>query len=294
MNIRQIEVFLSVSNTLSISKSAKELFISQPAVSKTIKELEDNLDILLFDRIDNRLSLNEYGKVFKIKAIQLKNDFYSLENFTNNYANEIPLRIGTSLTIAMNSLVEASNMFKQQYPSTPLKIYCENVEQIQRKLLNGEIDIAFTEGFISNNCFEKFEISRYNLFLVCNAKSIYSKIKKVNQTNILELPFLLREKGSSLRDCFDELTHKFDLEVVPFIESINTEVLINVVSNNLGITILPEPIASKYLKSNKFIALDLLDSKLSTINYAVTLKGKSLNKMYLDIIECFKLIENKL
>lgn len=291
MNIRQLEIFLVVCETMSITEAAKQLYLSQPAISKTIRELEADIGVLFFDRINGKLYLNEEGKVFRIKADQLMKDFESLESFKKYSCKEVPLRIGTSLTIAMNSLPYAVKQFKTKYPKTPLKIYSENVQQIQRRLLNGEIDIAFTEGFESNQGFDAELLSRYSLFLVCSTQNEFAANEKIDRDDLLKLPFLLREKGSTLRNCFDELTHKLNVDISPVLESINTEVLIKAAKAGMGITVLPEPLAIDYLNKKIFKCLHIENYDMSTLNYALTLKGKVRNKRYHDIIECFKKAE---
>lgn len=291
MNIRQLELFLAVCETLSITEAARQLYITQPAISKTIRELETDIGILFFDRINGKLYLNEEGKVFRSKADQLVQDFKNLENFNKNSGLEVPLRIGTSLTIAMNSLPYAVDQFKAKYPTTPLKIYSENVRQVQRRLLNGEIDIAFTEGFETNQGFDAEIISEYSLFLVCSADNNFVTNEKISRNDLFNLPFLLREKGSTLRDYFDDLTHKLNADISPVLESVNTEVLIRATKAGMGITILPEPLAISHLKKKSLKCLQIENHKMSTVNYAVTLKGKVKNNRHYDIIEYFKKAE---
>ncbi len=293
MNIRQLEIFLAVCETMSVTETSKRLYLSQPAISKTIRELEADIGILLFDRINGKLHLNEAGKVFRIKADQLMEDFEALKNFDSRSSGKIPLRLGISLTIAMNSLPYAVEQFKIKYPETPLKIYSENVQQVQQRLLNGEIDIAFIEGFESNQGFNTEILSEYSLFLVCSSHSKFAGKEKINRDDLLSLPFLLREKGSTLRDCFDELTHELKADISPVLESINTEVLIKAAQAGMGITVLPEPLAIQYLNDGIFKRLYIDGCKMSTVNYVITLKGKNGNKRYTDIINYFKKAEEQ-
>ena len=293
MNIRQLEIFLAVCETMSVTETSKRLYLSQPAISKTIRELEADIGILLFDRINGKLHLNEAGKVFRIKADQLMEDFEALKNFDSRSSGKIPLRLGISLTIAMNSLPYAVEQFKIKYPETPLKIYSENVQQVQQRLMNGEIDIAFIEGFESNQGFNTEILSEYSLFLVCSSHSKFAGKEKINRDDLLSLPFLLREKGSTLRDCFDELTHELKADISPVLESINTEVLIKAAQAGMGITVLPEPLAIQYLNDGIFKRLYIDGCKMSTVNYVITLKGKNGNKRYTDIINYFKKAEEQ-
>jgi|GEM_PF-152146 len=291
MNIRQLKIFLTVCETMSITEASKKLYLSQPAISKTIRELETSIGILLFDRMNGKLYLNEEGKAFQIKAGELIREFENLENFSLHSGEEVPLRIGTSLTIALNSLPYAIEQFKAKHPKTPLKIYAENVHQVQNRLLNREIDLAFSEGFEPNQAFDVEFLSEYELFLLHSAQKEFVTKENVKSEDWVHLPFLLREKGSTLRDCFDKLTHKLNLEISPIVESINTEVLIRAAKAGLGITVLPEPLALPYLKDKTFSRLYIENYKMSTVNYAITLKGKVKNKRQEDMIEYFKKAE---
>lgn len=291
MNIRQLKIFLTVCETMSITEASKKLYLSQPAISKTIKELETDIGILFFDRINGKLYLNEEGKAFQIKASQLIREFENLENFNQHSGEEVPLRIGTSLTIALNSLPYAIEQFKADYPKTPLKIYAENVHQVQKRLLNREIDLAFAEGFEPNQAFDVEFLSEYELFLLHSVQNEFVTKENIKSEDLSKLPFLLREKGSTLRDCFDKLTYKLNLEISPVVESINTEVLIKAAKAGLGIIILPEPLALPYLNDKIFSRLYIENYKMSTVNYAITLKGKVKNKRQEDMIEYFKTAE---
>jgi DNA-binding transcriptional LysR family regulator len=291
MKMRQIEIYLSVCETLSVTKTANLLYVSQPAISKTIKELEATVGVQLFTRLDNRLVLNEAGKAFRLKAKQLLADFQALANFSGQYAQETPLRVGTSLTIGMHTLPQALQHFQESYPKTPVKVYAENAQQIEQRLLNGELDMAFTEGFISNQRFDKTELSTYPLFVVCAPNSIFVEKKVVTAAEFLDIPFLLRESGSTLRDRFDELTHKLGIEVTPIMESVNTEVLIQATKANLGVTVLAEPLARPYLAAGTLSKVALPNFKMETKNFVVTLRGKVIDERDAKMIACFQRIE---
>lgn len=192
------------------------------------------------------------------------------------------------MTIASHSMPQALKIFKIEYPRTPLKIYSENVDQIQKRLLNGDIDVAFTEGFETNYDFESRHLSTYALFLVCSTESPFAEKKCIDQEDLLQLPFLLREKGSTLRDCFDEVTHSLNISITPILESINTEVLINAVQSKMGLTVLPEPMAVPYLKEHTLTIVEIMGKQMSTANYSVTLKGKAQSKRLQHMIHCFE------
>lgn len=292
MTIRQLQIFLEVCTHLSITKTAQALYLSQPAVSKTIKELEQDIGLQLFDRINGKIFLNEEGKLFRIKAQQLLKDFDSLTNFSSDYEDITAIRIGVSLTIGFQTLPVAIETFKKKYPKTPLKIYAENIEKIQERLLNGDIDVAFTEGFESNQLFDLEFLSTYPIICVCGTNSPWDKKKTFKKEDFIQFPFLLREKGSSLRDVFDRKTKEENVEILPMLESVNTEVLITSAIHHMGITVLPMPLAKKEIENNTLAKIKLENILMQSTNYVVTLQGKKKNSKLVELITIFKEVEN--
>ncbi|WP_127849967.1 LysR family transcriptional regulator [Lacticaseibacillus hulanensis] len=286
MNIRQLEIFNNVAATGSITKAASKMFLSQPAVSKAIRELEESVGIQLFDRIDHRLHLNNAGRAFRIRATQLLTDYSALANFGSVQTGQLPLRVGTSLTFGQNVLPAAITKFRQQYPDVPLQLFAENVQQIKQRLLDGDIDVAFVEGFASGKSFRTERLSEYELMPV--AAPDFTDDLQLTRRQLPDLPFLLREKGSTLRDHFDERMHELGLEVEPMLESVNTQVLIAAARAGLGVTILPAPIARPELTSGALVQMRLPGKKLATTNYAITLASAELTQVERDLINCFR------
>ncbi|WP_261805527.1 LysR family transcriptional regulator [Lapidilactobacillus luobeiensis] len=288
MNIRQLRIFLSVCETGSVTKTAQRFFLSQPAISKTLAELEQEIGLPLFDRIHARLVLNRDGQNFQIRAIQLVRDYQSLADFKHRQARNTPLNLGVSLTIGTQALTPALQQFHQDYAKTPIKVYAENVDQIQRRLLAGEIDVAFIEGFQTNRDFERQSLSSYRLFCVADPHADFWPRRLLSLAEAARLPFLLRERGSSLRDHWESLLWQEQLLVDPVIESVNTEVLVNAACGGLGLTILPEPYCRPYFATNQLQRVMIDAPELATENYAVTLKGKRQNQRIQHLIACFK------
>lgn len=110
-------------------------------------------------------------------------------------------------------------------------------------MLAGEIDIGFIEGTLQNEYFDFELLSKYRLLFVASPQFI----KENEPTGLENLPLLLREKGSSLRDHFDYRAAEKELNPTIFLESTNTEVLIKAAKHGFGVTILPENIAQHYL-----------------------------------------------
>ncbi|MCI1911963.1 MAG: LysR family transcriptional regulator [Schleiferilactobacillus harbinensis] len=285
MNIRQLEIFTAVAETGSITKTAEQMYLSQPAISKTIRELETDIGVPLFDRIDNRLHLNSAGRAFRIRATRLLTEFHELASFGRTQTQALPLRVGTSMTIGQISLPAAVTRFRQLYPDTPLKIYSENVQRIKARLLDGDVDVAFLEGFESSQSFTATPISEYPLLAV-GAPQL-APTNQLTKKELLTVPFLLREKGSTLRDHFDEQMHQMEIDIEPMLQSTSTAVLINAAKAGLGLTIIPAPFAEPYLTEGTLQRYELPGQEIRTINYAITLKGSAVSTVQQALVDCF-------
>lgn len=287
MNIRQLEIFNAVADCESMTQAASELFVSQPAISKAIRELEADLHLKLFDRIDNRLRLNADGVAFRIKARQLLADYQALADFGQNQSQRLPLRVGCSLTLAQASLPQAVRQFSQQYPTVQLRLFAENVAQIKARLLHGDLDVAFVEGQVDRGSFQATPLSSYSLMVV--AKPGFVRADELTRSQIQTLPWLLREKGSTLCDTLMMALRSLDITVNPFLESVNTTVLVNAAIAGLGLTVLPRVLARPYLQSGQLVALALpRGMQMRTDNFAITLKDHNHAEIIDAMIGCFR------
>lgn len=287
MNIRQLEIFNAVADCESMTQAASELFVSQPAISKAIRELEADLHLKLFDRIDNRLRLNADGVEFRIKARHLLADYQALADFGQDQAQRLPLRVGCSLTLAQASLPQAAQQFSQQYPTVQLRLFAENVAQIKSRLLHGDLDVAFVEGQVDRESFQATPLSSYVLTVV--AKPGFVKVNELTCAQIQTVPWLLREKGSTLSDTLMMTLRSLDITVKPVLESVNTTVLVNAAIAGLGLTVLPRVLAQPYLQGGQLVALSLPQGmQMKTENFAITLKDLNHADVIDAMIRCFQ------
>lgn len=245
----------------------------------------------LFDRVHGKLQLNKEGIIFRKKAIKLLQDYQKLEKFGDDL-DELPMYIGVSLTLARTSLTKVLQLFKEKYPLKQIRIYAENVDQIQNKLLDYQVDLAFVEGLLDESINSIQKISHYPLLIVGRYDSELTSKTKIKKEEYLNYPFLLREKGSTLRDGLDLLMLSTGQTIQPIIESVNSEVLIQGALSGLGLTILPAPLAKMYIQ-NKQLREVKIEERLFTDNFAVVRKNEELDHYQEHFITCFKQVEKE-
>jgi len=198
----RLKVFFTAAQYLSFTKAAAALYISQPAISKNIIELEKKIGAPLFDRKGNSLILTAEGQIlFK----------YAKEIFIlyNKAAQEITdlqatvkgsMELGASTTISQYILPPLLATFLNAHPNYDIKVRQYNTRSIEEMLIDRTIDLAVTEGITDNRALRYIPFMKDELVLVTNASNPILKSKREPTLDILhDLPLVLREKGSGTR-----------------------------------------------------------------------------------------------
>lgn len=288
MKLRHLRIFKIVCEEGNITRASEKLFISQPAVSKAIHELENFLEIELFDRIGGRIHVNETGKLFLLKTTLLLDQYDNLINEIKDLEKSVRIKIGSSITIANYILPKAIAEFERVYNSTPISVSVANAEKIEELLNKNEIDIALIEGIVSNEDLVDIPCSTYDLVVLCSVDHPFSLQTVINIEELLAERLLLREKGSAIRDVFDSALAVRQLNVIPDWISINSQSLIQAVKRNLGITVLPKILVADELREGTLVEVAVENLHMENVNHILFHKNKFQSKNFhalIDIIQ---------
>lgn len=288
MKIRHLKIFQVVSQEESITKAASKLYISQPAVSIAIKELEESLELQLFDRIGGKIHLNNNGKLFLSKVNQLMNQYDNLVTDTKIMANSQPIIIGSSITMAYDILSNVINEFKLEYPNSIVEVIVKNARDIENMVSNNEVDLGLVEGVVLNKSFCSEVLSSYELCIFCGQEHPVRRKSNLTLNDLVTEDFLLREKGSAIRDQFDSTLRVNNLEIEPLWTSINSQVLINAAINNIGLTILPKKIVENEIALKKLFEIKIKNVSIINNNYLIYNQGKVFDDRLLYLSEIIK------
>lgn len=198
----RLKVFQTVAHRLSFTKAAAELFITQPAVTKHIRELEQQLGVALFKRHGNSISITAGGEILLKYTEKIFDTYTKLENELAqlNKITEGTLRIGASTTLAQTLLPKILGQFKKTYPTIQVSFTRGNTDFISHQVIEEKMDLAIVEGTshfpqISYENFIKDEI-----VLVANTNSRIAKSIEILPQQLLNTPLVLRESGSGTLD----------------------------------------------------------------------------------------------
>lgn len=285
MKVRHLRIFKIVCEEGSITRAAEKLFMTQPAVSHTIIELEEYLGIELFDRISRKLYLNETGKLFLSKTIKLLDLYDDLEKNIKELEDSALIKIGSCITIANFELPNIIKSFEKICKGTPLKIVVDNARSIEEKLCKNEIDIGLIEGVVYNEDLEQIPFSTYEISVFVSPEHKLARRNKVTIKELTEEKLLLREKGSSIRDVFDSALLLHDINVKEYLTSVNSEVLITAAKENLGALVLPKVLVEKELIAGKLLEIKVESLNLVNVNHIAFYKGKVQTNNFKKLIE---------
>lgn len=273
MNIRALKIFQSVCEEGTITNAAHKLYMTQPAVSHAIHDLEEELKLPLFERMGKRIYLNEHGKLFLKHTQRVLSSFEDLESSVASIQSEAKIRIGSSITIANDFLPSILVAFKKQFPHTPVEVCVERASIVLKRLENRTIDIALVEGIISNPEWIQQYITSYPLRIVCSKNHFLAGKKHITWDEVKQQEWLLRESGSAVRESFESACQLHHIKINPMWTSVNSQALLQAVRVNLGLSILPDMIIETCPFRNELYVLDIAGTPMINENHIVYSKG---------------------
>jgi DNA-binding transcriptional LysR family regulator len=196
----QHEVFLEVAKQKSFSKAAEQMFMSQPAISKNIKQLEFLYKTKLFDRRGMYIELTPagnllYERLTEVKRIQ-EQTLFDITALSNAIEAEGNLKLGASTTVALYILPRVLSVFHEQYPNINISLLNRNTEIVLDALLNKEINLGIIEekGQLTNVSYLPF--IRDEVIAVCSSQSKWAKKKIYQVQDLYQIPLANLERGS--------------------------------------------------------------------------------------------------
>ena len=192
----RLKVFLTAARTLSFTRCAEQLYISQPAVSKHIGELENMYGVKLFVRHGSRLELTEAGHIMERWCERITSLYLQMEYEMKllNKAVQGELRLGASTTISQYILPEMIAKFSRNYPDIKITLRSENSEKIEHSLFSHEIDLGFTENISRRNGLHYKHLADDTLVVVASADSKLCGPYRLQ--TLRSIPIVIRESGS--------------------------------------------------------------------------------------------------
>jgi DNA-binding transcriptional LysR family regulator len=201
MNINHLAIFHAVAEEGNLTRAAERLHISQPAVSKQLRELEKSLGMALFHRLSKGVRLTEGGELLAGYA----RNMFALEAEAEHALSELRglergrLTVGASTTIGTYLLPPVFTSFQQLYPHIELNLEIANTEEIQQRLLDNSIDLALSEGYVHAPDLQAEVIAWDEIVAIAAPDHPLLSQQNVTAQMLCEYSFVAREVGSGTR-----------------------------------------------------------------------------------------------
>jgi len=202
MTIRHLKIFIAVAENGKMSLAAAKYFISQPAVSQAIKELEIHYGVLLFERISKKLYITESGINLLNHARIVVKQFDELNKYMFIEGHSEKIRIGVTVTVGSCMLPSIVNRFKEQMPQVETFAYMNNTKSIEDKILKAEVDIGIVEGQVKSHDLVNIPAVKDYLVIVCAKSHSFAGRKQISIKELENEVFVMREDGSGTRELF--------------------------------------------------------------------------------------------
>lgn len=237
MNLHLLRIFVCAVEENSFTKAADQLGISQPAVSKAVRELESQLDTLLLERQGKYFKPNEAGQVLfdygkslfamEREASEVLRAFKNLERGR--------LIVGASTTVASYWLAPYLKKFSDKHPGVDIQVVGANTESVAQLLLDCKVDVALVEGAVHD---ERIETRLWRTEeMVAIAPSFESSVRK---RELEQQVWILREQGSGSRNVAEQLLLNMGIQMQRTLEMNSNEAIIQAVAAGCGVGIVPK------------------------------------------------------
>tara|TARA_R110001592_G_scaffold103298_2_gene291169 strand:+ start:36085 stop:36969 length:885 start_codon:yes stop_codon:yes gene_type:complete len=273
-SLKQIEVFLETAHTLNITQAAERLSMSQSAASESLKSLENQFDIQLFDRVGKRLQLNDFGKIIRKQAESFLAQAQALEQALSKHEQVGELKVGATLSIGNYLAIHILSDFKRLYPQANALLEVANTTKISDKVANFELDIGLIEGEITHSELNVIPWREDELVVFCAPSHPFAQQKSLSDKDLIKAQWILRESGSGTRQAFDFAMHGILSQLTVELELQHTEAIKRAVESGMGIGCLSRITLQDAFKRGSLIPLNIPQRDFHRQFYLILHKNK--------------------
>jgi DNA-binding transcriptional LysR family regulator len=302
--LQQLRIFKAVATEKNFTKAAELLYLSQPSLSKQIKKLEKNLDTILLNRENNRLSLTESGKTFLQYSERIlylcEESCRGLIDLKNGERGQ--LRVGASQTIGTYLMPQVLALFAQNYPQINLKVQVNSTRFIAKNILNNKIDIAIVGGEIPTQLKKDLLVEDFvedEFSLIISKLHPFAIKKNITKHDLYNLNFITLNSNSTIRKFIDNILIKNQIEInqLKIIMQLNSiEGIKTAVSLGVGAAFVSSAAIKKEieLQTIEIIKIDniRITRRLSIISNYDSYKSKAFQFFYKELLKLKTSIEN--
>lgn len=260
MDLKNLSTLIQVAELASFTRAAEKLGYSQPAVSSQIRQLEEELGVTLFDRINHTITLTSHGKEVLEAAYDIRSRLSKLrDEVAMDPHIRGKLRVAMSDSMCSWLLERQYSSLREEHPAVQLQIITTNTnEEMLRLLDRNEVDLACTldRHVYQSNYIIGAEIREKAHFITAVGDPL-GMGGPISLTNLVEQPCILTEKNVSYRNIFEQQLARCSLEIDPVLELGNTDLICHLVEKGLGISLLPDYVTEQAVNEGRIVRLEV-------------------------------------
>ncbi|BBN99041.1 LysR family transcriptional regulator [Sporolactobacillus terrae] len=266
MDIKHLHYFIEVAVRKSFTKAAHHLYVTQPTISKMVRDIEDELGMVLLDRTGKEIELTDAGRIVFEQSQKIVQSFAHLSDELGNltHAKRGKLTIGLPPMIGFKFFPNILSQFRNEYPGIDLNIAEYGAKKVADSVAEGLLEVGVTVGEFNDELFHSFVFFEDKLRLVAHKSSPLAKKTHVNLFDLRNEHFILFPEEFSLHGMIIACCEKVGYQPHIVFESSQWEFMVKMVSEKFGVALLPESILKKAEKEiDAIVTLPIENSELN-------------------------------
>jgi DNA-binding transcriptional LysR family regulator len=257
LEIKQLQSFIEVTRTGSFTSAAENLFITQPALSRTIKSLEDELGTKLFVRSRKKLIVTDAGRVLKKYALKIEEQLQQLDEEMDKMLmlKKGHIRIGLPTVTNSTFFSKLLASFHQEYPEVTFQLEEDGSKLIEEKIVHGLLDFGIVFLPDKNENIDYYTFINEKLKMVIPASHRFIGKQEVSLQELKEENFIMFNRDFELRSLVIAACREVGFQPTIISETSQLDFIQEMVASNLGITLLPESICMELTQDIQTISI---------------------------------------
>jgi len=286
--LNQLQIFLKIVQTQSVTKASEELHLTQPAVSIQLKNFQGQFDIALTEVVGRKLYITDFGREIAEAAENIINQVNAINNKTFAYKGQLTGKLKISV-VSTGKYVMPYFLadFMKQHSGVELVMDVTNKNKVVKSLENNEVDFALVSILPTKLSVQKLDLLQNKLYLVGNTEKKFEK--GINTKDIFEgLPLIFREKGSGTRQTMESFIERNNVFVLKKMELTTNEAVKQALLAGLGYSIMPLIGIKRELHNEELQIIPVQGLPIKTVWSLIWLKGKNHSNACVSFLDYLK------
>jgi DNA-binding transcriptional LysR family regulator len=241
MDFQQLKYFQTLADVENFTRASIKLDLSQPALSRSISRLEEEIGVPLFERKSHGVEINSYGKIFLQHANQALVEINAAKQEINDLTNPLNGTISLAFiqTLGSSFVPELISAFRKEVPRLKFQLYQHTTSKILDQLASTEIDIGFCSPQEPIENFSSIPIVRDELFLIVPNNHRLAGRKEVYLSEVANDSFVLFKPETAMRDVIEKICHKAGFHPKMSFEGFEERTVAGLVGEKFGVALIP-------------------------------------------------------